>query len=346
MENNKIKNLDIQGNYSYIKSLIETSKSSTLKTINSELIILYWKIGKYIQKDILDKADKIYGENIVTELSKRLTSHYGRGFSKSGLSRMTNFYRKFKEFEIVATLSQQLSWSHFVELIKIENELKREFYIAMTINEGWSVRIFKDRINSMLFERTAISKKPEETIKKDLELLFNQKIMSESLFIKDPYILDFLGLEDSYSEKDLEDRILQELEKFLLEFGSDFAFMGRQKRIQIGNKDYYLDLLFYHRKMRRLVLIELKLGEFEPQYKGQVELYLKWLSKYEKQEFEEEPIAIILCASKDSEEIELLGLTEGNIRVSEYLASLPPKKLLEEKLHKAITEAKELVAQK
>lgn len=122
--------------------------------------------------------------------------------------------------------------------------------------------------------------------------------------------------------------------------------MGRQKRIQIGNKDYYLDLLFYHRKMRRLVLIELKLGEFEPQYKGQVELYLKWLSKYEKQEFEEEPIAIILCASKDSEEIELLGLTEGNIRVSEYLASLPPKKLLEEKLHKAILEAKELAVKK
>lgn len=198
----------------------------------------------------------------------------------------------------------------------------------------------------MLFERTAISKKPEETIKKDLELLSNQKIMTESLFIKDPYILDFLGLEDNYSEKDLEDRILQELEKFLLEFGNDFAFMGRQKRIQIGNKDYYLDLLFYHRKMRRLVLIELKLGEFEPQYKGQVELYLKWLSKYEKQEFEEEPIAIILCASKDSEEIELLGLTEGNIRVSEYLASLPPKKLLEEKLHKAVLEAKELAIQK
>lgn len=282
----------------------------------------------------------------VISKTKRLTSHYGRGFSKSGLSRMINFYRKFKNFEIVATLSQQLSWSHFVELIKIENELKREFYVTMAINEGWSVRVFKDRINSMLFERTAISKKPEETIKKDLELLSNQKIMTESLFIKDPYILDFLGLEDSYSEKDLEDRILRELEKFLLEFGSDFAFMGRQKRIQIGNKDYYLDLLFYHRKMRRLVLIELKLGEFEPQYKGQVEFYLKWLSKYEKQEFEEEPIAIILCASKDYEEIELLGLTEGNIRVSEYLASLPPKKLLEQKLHKAILEAKELAIKK
>lgn len=216
--------------------------------------------------------------SIVCSSTKRLTFQYCRGFSRSNLLRMIQLYKVFKNFEIVATLSQQLSWSHFVELIKLENELKREFYVAMAINEGWSVRVFKDRINSMLFERIAISKKPEEIIKKDLELLSNQKIMTESLFIKNPYILDFLGLEDSYSEKDLEDRILQELEKFLLEFGSDFAFIGRQKRIQIGNKDYYLDLLFYHRKMRRLVLGELKLGEFEPQYKGQTELYLKWLS--------------------------------------------------------------------
>ncbi|MGL5578671.1 MAG: PDDEXK nuclease domain-containing protein, partial [Fusobacteriaceae bacterium] len=294
---------ELESSYTNIVKLIEVSKSNTLKAINSELIILYWKLGEYIQKEIIDKSNKIYGENIIAEISKRLTEQYGKGFSRSGLSRMMNFYRKFKDFQIVATVSQQLSWSHFVELIKIEDELKREFYVALCINEGWSVRVFKERINSMLFERTALSKKPEETIKNDLELLKNQKIMSEFIFIKDPYLLDFLGLEDNYSEKDLENRILQDLEKFLLEFGSDFAFMGRQKRIQIGNKDYYLDLLFYHRKMRRLVLIELKLGEFEPQYKGQVELYLKWLNKHERQEHENEPIALILCASKDSEEI-------------------------------------------
>ena len=168
----------------------------------------------------------------------------------------------------------------------------------------------------MLFERTAISKKPEETILKDLALLSQNKEMSENLFIKDPYILDFLELKDSYSEKDLESAILRELQSFMLEFGSDFAFLSRQKRIQIGEKDYYLDLLFYHRKMKRLVLIELKLGAFEPQYKGQVELYLKYLNKYERQEGEQEPIALILCASKENEEIELLGLDNGNIRVS------------------------------
>jgi predicted nuclease of restriction endonuclease-like (RecB) superfamily len=212
----------------------------------------------------------------------------------------------------------------------------------MSLNEGWSVRTLKERINSMLFERTSISNKPDETIKNDLELLKKNKVMTEDMFIRDPYILDFLDLKDTYSERDLESAILKELESFILEFGNDFAFLSRQKRIQIGNKDYYLDLLFYHRKMRRLVLIELKLGEFEPQYKGQVELYLNYLNKYEKQENEEEPIALILCASKENEEIELLGLEKGNIRVSEYWLNLPPKEVLEEKLHKAIENAKKV----
>lgn len=335
---NKI--IGFENNYNEISILIETAKNNAIKSINSELVMLYWKIGEYVNNRILINDNAVLDEMTVGKLSEKLTLQYGKGFSRSNLLRMVQFIKKFENYDFVVTLSRQLSWSHFIELIKICDETKRDFYITMCINEKWSVRVFKERINSMLYERTAISKKPEETIKKELEMLRNDKIMSDSLFIRDPYILDFLELEDTYSEKDLEGKILLELEKFLLEFGSDFAFMGRQKRIQIGNKDYYLDLLFYHRKMKRLVLIELKLGEFEPQYKGQVELYLKWLSKYEKHEDENEPIALILCASKDSEEIELLGLGDGNIRVSEYLATLPPKKLLEEKLHKAILLAK------
>lgn len=335
---NKI--IGFENNYNEISILIETAKNNAIKSINSELVMLYWKIGEYVNNRILINDNAELDEMTVGKLSEKLTLQYGKGFSRSNLLRMVQFIKKFKNYDFVVTLSRQLSWSHFIELVKICDETKRDFYITMCINEKWSVRVFKERINSMLYERTAISKKPEETIKKELEMLRNDKIMSDSLFIRDPYILDFLELEDTYSEKDLEGKILLELEKFLLEFGSDFAFMGRQKRIQIGNKDYYLDLLFYHRKMKRLVLIELKLGEFEPQYKGQVELYLKWLSKYEKHEDENEPIALILCASKDSEEIELLGLGDGNIRVSEYLATLPPKKLLEEKLHKAILLAK------
>ena len=324
-----------------IITLIEKSKKDIVQVINSQMVMTYWNIGKEIfleEQKGQDRAE--YGKEILEVLSKLLTEKYGKGFSSSNLRRMRQFYKIFNDEKICATVSHKFSWSHFVEFIKIDDNVKREFYLTMCANEGWSIRTLKERINSMLFERTAISKKPEETILKDLTLLSQNKEMSENLFIKDPYILDFLELKDSYSEKDLESAILRELQSFMLEFGSDFAFLSRQKRIQIGEKDYYLDLLFYHRKMKRLVLIELKLGAFEPQYKGQVELYLKYLNKYEKQEGEQEPIALILCASKENEEIELLGMDNGNIRVSEYWLNLPPKELLEEKLHKAIENAR------
>lgn len=324
-----------------IITLIEKSKKDIVQVINSQMVMTYWNIGKEIfleEQKGQERAE--YGKEVIDTLSTVLTEKYGKGFSSSNLKRMRKFYTIFNNEKISATVSHKFSWSHFVEFIKIDNNVKREFYLTMCANEGWSIRTLKERINSMLYERTAISKKPEETILKDLTLLSQNKEMSENLFIKDPYILDFLELKDSYSEKDLESAILGELQNFMLEFGSDFAFLSRQKRIQIGEKDYYLDLLFYHRKMKRLVLIELKLGAFEPQYKGQVELYLKYLNKYEKQEGEQEPIALILCASKENEEIELLGLDNGNIRVSEYWLNLPPRELLEEKLHKAIENAK------
>jgi predicted nuclease of restriction endonuclease-like (RecB) superfamily len=326
-----------------IINIIEENKSKVIKSINNHLVMTYWNIGKEIYLDELNGKNRAdYGKDIIKNISRKLTEKYGQGFSASNLRRMRQFYTMFTDEKICATLSHKLTWSHFVEFIKIEDQLKRDFYITMSLNEGWSVRTLKERINSMLFERTSISNKPDETIKNDLELLKKNKVMTEDMFIRDPYILDFLDLKDTYSERDLESAILKELESFILEFGNDFAFLSRQKRIQIGNKDYYLDLLFYHRKMRRLVLIELKLGEFEPQYKGQVELYLNYLNKYEKQENEEEPIALILCASKENEEIELLGLEKGNIRVSEYWLNLPPKEVLEEKLHKAIENAKKV----
>ncbi len=324
-----------------IIGLIEKSKKDIVQVINSQMVMTYWNIGKEIfleEQKGQERAE--YGKEVIDTLSTVLTEKYGKGFSSSNLKRMRKFYTIFNNEKISATVSHQFSWSHFVEFIKIDDSIKREFYLTMCANEGWSIRTLKERINSMLFERTAISKKPEETILKDLALLSQNKEMSENLFIKDPYILDFLELKDSYSEKDLESAILRELQSFMLEFGSDFAFLSRQKRIQIGEKDYYLDLLFYHRKMKRLVLIELKLGAFEPQYKGQVELYLKYLNKYERQEGEQEPIALILCASKENEEIELLGMDNGNIKVSEYWLNLPPRELLEEKLHKAIENAR------
>lgn len=216
----------------------------------------------------------------------------------------------------------------------------------MTMNERWSVRTLKDRISSMLYERTSLSKKPEETIANDLKALIDDKEMSTDLFFRDPYVLDFLELKDTYSEKDLENAILAELENFMLEFGRDFTFVGRQVRITIGDKDYYIDLLFYHRKLRRLVLIELKLGEFKPEYKGQVELYLRWLDKYEKNQGEESPIGIILCAEKSHETVELLELDQSGIHVAQYLTQMPPKDVLEAKLHKAIERAKSRLVQK
>lgn len=246
----------------------------------------------------------------------------------------------------MATLSQQLTWSHFVELLPIEDRLKRDFYAVMCKNENWSVRTLRERKKSMLYERTVISKKPEETIANDIAQLHDQQKMSLEMFYRDPYILNFLGLKDTYSEKDLENAILSELEKFILEMGSDFAFMARQKHIVIGGKDYYMDLLFYHRKLRRLVLIELKLGEFEPQDKGQTELYLRWLEKYEKVEGEENPIALILCAEKSQETIELMELDQGRIHVGQYLTQMPSKELLEQKLSLAICNAREQLGQR
>lgn len=261
---------------------------------------------------------------------------YGSGFSRRNLFRMVKLYQYFSDLPIVPTVSSQLSWSHFVELIKIEDELKREFYIRMCAEARWSVRALRERIDNMLFERTAISKQPDALIQRDLA----SSQQTPRLFLKDPYLLDFLDLKDNFSEKDLESAILMELERFILELGSDFAFMSRQKRIQIGSNDYYIDLLFYHRKLQRLVLIELKLGEFKAEYKGQVELYLKWLAKYEQQPGEHSPIAIILCSDKDAEVVELMDLEQDNIHVAEYWLKLPPKEALQAKLHKAMLEAK------
>lgn len=246
----------------------------------------------------------------------------------------------------MVTLLQQLTWSHFVEILPIEDELRRDFYATMCRNENWSVRILRERKKSMLYERTAISMKPEETIANDIQSLRDDKKMSLDMFYRDPYMLDFLGLKDTFSEKDLENAILIELEKFILEMGSDFAFLARHKHFILDGKDYFMDLLFYHRGLRRLVLIELKLGEFEPEYKGQVELYLRWLNKYEKADGEDSPVALILCAEKSQETIELLELDKGNIHVGQYLTKMLPKELLQEKLSLAISNAKEHLEQR
>jgi len=228
-----------------------------------------------------------------------------------------------------------------------DDVLKRAFYIEMCQLEKWSSRQFQERIQSMLYERTAISKKPEQTIQNDLELLKNEQKLSPDLAFSDPYFLNFLGLKDSYSEKDLETAIIAELQRFIIELGSYFAFLARQKRIAIDNRDYKIDLLFYHRRLKCLIAIDLKLGEFEAGFKGQMELYLRYLEKYEMVEGENQPIGLILCAGKNEEHIELMQLDKSNITVAEYLTELPAKKLLQQKLHQAVVYAQNrLISQK
>jgi predicted nuclease of restriction endonuclease-like (RecB) superfamily len=233
-----------------------------------------------------------------------------------------------------------LSWTHFLALLPLKDPLQREFYAQMCRIEGWSVRALRQKIDSMLFERTALSRKPDDLIRQELAMLRTEDRLTPDLVFRDPYLLDFLGLHDHYLEKDLEDAILREIEAFLLEFGAGFTFVARQKRIVIDDDDYYLDLLLFHRGLRRLVAVELKLGDFKPAHKGQMELYLRWLAKHELQPGEDLPIGLILCAGKKEETIELLELEQSQIRVAEYLLALPPKEELVRKLHTAIRRAR------
>lgn len=220
--------------------------------------------------------------------------------------------------------------------MSVNGDLARNFYLTMAADQRWSKRTLKAKIDGMLYERTAISKRPEAVITDMLNELRDERKMTADLVFQDPYVLDFLGLHDAYSEKDLENAIIAELQNFITELGNDFAFLARQKRITIDNEDYYIDLLFYHRRLRCLVAIDLKLGKFQAGYKGQMELYLRWLEKYDMAEGENRPIGLILCAGKNEEHIELMHLNDSNIRVADYLTKLPERRLLEQKLQQAI----------
>jgi predicted nuclease of restriction endonuclease-like (RecB) superfamily len=322
--------------FSSISELIEESRQQVAVAVNATMSLLYWKIGKQINENVLLNTRAGYGDQIVQSLSAQLTLDYGSGFSKRNIFNMIRFATTFPDEKIVHALRTQLSWTNIRLLVSLDNEVKRNFYIEMCRMEKWSSRQLQERINSMLYERTAISKKPEQTVQKDLELLKNEQKLSHDLVFRDPYFLDFLGLKDAYSEKDLETAIIAELQRFIIELGSDFAFLARQKRITIDNRDYKIDLLFYHRRLKRLIAIDLKLGEFEAGFKGQMELYLRYLEKHEMVEGENQPIGLILCAGKNEEHIELMQLDKSNIKVAEYLTALPDKKLLQKKLHQAV----------
>lgn len=327
-----------------VRGLIESARTRTAAAVNSELVLLYWQIGTRIRQDILREQRAEYGEQIVAALSRQLTVEYGSGFAEKSLHRMIQLADVFPDEQNVAALSRHLGWSHFAAIIPIDDLIAREFYCEMCRVERWSVRVLRDKIQSMLYERTAISRKPAELAKKELAALRDEDRMTPDLVFRDPYVLDFLGLADTYAERDIEAAILRELERFLLEMGSDFAFVARQKRVTVDGEDYYLDLLFFHRRLRRLVAIDLKLGRFRAADKGQMELYLRWLEQHERHDGEEPPVGMILCAGKSDEYVELLKLDRSGIRVAEYMVDLPPRELLEQKLHQAIASARRALA--
>src|SRR3954452_4632841 len=323
-----------------LRELIEATRAGVAQAVNSAQVLLYWQIGHRLRSDVLGSKRAGYGERIVHSVALGLSADYGRGFTEKNLRHMIRFVERFPDREIVSALSRQLGWTHFRALIYIDDPLKREFDAEMCRVERWSTRTLEKKIGGMLFERTALSRKPEKLARQELAALRDEDRVSPDLVFRDPYLLDFLGLKDTYGEKDMEAAILRELESFILELGAGFTFAGRQKRITVDNQDYYLDLLFYHRKLHRLVAVELKMGTFRAADKGQLELYLRWLEKYEMESGEEPPLGLILCADKSDEHVELLQLDKSGIRVAAYLTELPPKKVLEQKLHESAVRAK------
>ena len=319
-----------------VRELILAAQAGVARTINAGLVTLYWEIGTRIRKDILKEKRAAYGEALLPTLSKELEVEFGRGFSERNLGYMVRFAEVFPDPKILHALRAKLGWTHFRQIIYIEDPLKRDFYAEMCRIENWNTRTLAKKIGGMLFERTAISKKPDKLIRQELAALREEDQLTPDLVFRDPYVLDFLKLKDTYSEGDIEAAILREIESFILELGAGFCFVARQKRMQIDDRDYHLDLLFFHRKLRRLVALDLKLDDFEAADKGQMELYLNWLKQHEQGADEAPPLGLILCAGKRQEHVELLQMDRDGIHVASYVTKLIPKKQLERKLHQAV----------
>ena len=329
------------GLYNDVCQIIEVTRSRLATTINAEICLMHWHIGKRIKEDVLYNKRAEYGKEIVKKLSVQLTVRYGKGWSDRKLLHCIRAAYTFTEDEIVYAVRTQLSWTHLRSLMFIEDALKRTFYIEMLRIEHWDTRTLDEKIDSLLYERTALSRKPEELIKQELKQIQHTNVLTPDAVFRSSYFLDALGLADTYSERDLEDAILVNLQSFIKEMGNDFAFLDRQKRITVDAVDYRIDLLFFHRGLKRLVAIDLKLGKFKPEYEGQMLLYLRYLNRNDRKEGEGSPIGLILCSQGNTEHIEYLMLDDGNIKVAQYFTQLPDKKILSEKLNKAIAIAKE-----
>jgi predicted nuclease of restriction endonuclease-like (RecB) superfamily len=321
--------------------LIENTRQQMATTANAEACVMHWQIGKRVKDDVLLNKRAEYGKQIVKNLALKLSEKYGVGWSDRKLLHCIRAAYTFTEDEIVYAVRIQLTWTHLRSIMFIEDELKRQFYMEMCRLEHWDTRTLNKKIETQLYELTALSKKPEEVIKQELAKTRDTNTLTPDLVFRSDYFLDMLGLTGVHTEKDLGDAILLQIQSFIKEMGTDFAFLDRQKRITVDATDYHMDLLFYHRRLRRLVVIDLKLGQFKPEHEGQMLLYLRWLNKNERREGEESPIGLILCSEGNTEHIEYLMLDENDIRVAQYYTQLPDKKLLAEKLQRAIAIARE-----
>jgi predicted nuclease of restriction endonuclease-like (RecB) superfamily len=319
-----------------VRGLILAARERVAGAVNASLVLLYWEIGRRVRRDILRERRAEYGAEVVEALTGRLSEEFGRGFGRRNLFSMIRFAEVFPDPRIVQSLIAQLGWTHFLHIIPIDDPLKREFYAELCRVERWNTRTLARKIQSMLYERSALSKKPDKLIRRELASFRAEDTVTPDLVFRDPYFLDFLGLKDTYAERDLEAGILRQMESFILELGAGFTFVERQKRISADGADFHLDLLFFHRTLRRLVAIDLKLRAFQPGDKGQMEFYLRWLDRFARQPGEETPIGLILCAGTGRETIELLDLEKSGIRVSSYWTALPPKRELERRLHEAV----------
>ncbi|VEJ58860.1 PDDEXK nuclease domain-containing protein [Arachnia propionica] len=316
-----------------VSALIEQTRAAVATQANAALTLRNWHIGHMIDVEVLKENRAGYDREIVASLERQLTRRFGRGFKRADLYRMIQFSQVFPDEEIVVSLSRQLSWTHVKELLPVRSPEARAYYIDQAVNARLSVRALRELIGRHGYERKEIA---------NAQALGGSVIPADSF--RDPYFLEFLGLHDSWAERDLEEAIIREMEAFLLEVGNGWAFVSRQQRMTVDNDDFYLDLLFFSRPLRRLIAVELKIGKFKPSYKGQMDFYLKWLDRYERQPGEEAPIGLILCTEASREQVELLEMHKDGIVVAEYWTTLPPKEKLETRIQEIYRDARERIA--
>lgn len=301
-----------------LRGIIAQGRGRAATAVNAEVVRTYWRIGERIVREEQGGADRAaYGERVLEQVGRLLSAEHGRGFAARSLRNMRQFYFSYPIWSAVRT---ELTWTHFRSLMRLPDE-QRAFYERVAAGGRWSSRELDKQINSMLYERAALSRKPDDLL---AGLPTGDTALAERDAFKDPYVLDFLGLEDTFSEKDLEAALIRNIERFLVELGTGFYFGGRQRRIVIDDEDYYVDLVFWHRDLKCQVFIDLKIGALSHADISQMQLYLVWARNHDRREGENDPIGLILCGSKKDQVVKLLLADEtrtadDRLKVAQYL---------------------------